>query len=384
MLNYSFFYKIMKIIYIHQYFRLPTENGSHRSWYIAQAMSKNKIKIEIITIGSENNTKELEQINIHYLNVHYKQEMNFWRRIRAFAKFMLKATKKSLSIQNIFLIYATSTPLSVGLIALFLKKIKKIPYIMEVRDLWPLVPTEMGYVKSKIFQKFLFWLEKKIYENADRIVVLSPPMEEYVRKIVPEKPILCVPNMSDCEVFFPQNKKNENEPFRVAYFGSMGKANALERLLQVAEKHPEIEFWVIGEGSEKKKLQKIASQNVYFFAGKPKHELNEMLAYVDAFYVSFAEYPSLETCSPNKFFDGIAAGKLCITNTKGWIKDWVEKYECGFYAGSPGEFREKIQPFLENKNLLQIAQANARKLAEKEFEKNELCQKLISFLQKTL
>ncbi|WP_448528289.1 glycosyltransferase family 4 protein [Raineya sp.] len=371
----------MKIIYLHQYFKLPTENGSHRSWYIAEAMQKKGFEIAIITIGSKNDTKNFEQINIHYLNVPYKQEMSAWRRVVAFAKFMLKAMKKSLNIQNIFAIYATSTPLSVGIIALFLKKIKKIPYIFEVRDLWPLVPIEMGYVKGKLFQRFLFWLEKKIYENAEKIIVLSPPMQEYVRKIVPKKPILCVPNMSDCEVFFPQNKKKENEPFRIAYFGSMGKANALERLLQVAEKHPEIEFWVIGEGSEKKRLQKIAPQNVYFFAGKPKHELNEMLACVDAFYVSFAEYPSLETCSPNKFFDGIAAGKLCITNTKGWIKDLVEKHECGFYAGSPDEFRKKIQPFLQNKNLLQTAQANARKLAEKEFEKNQLSQKVVNFLE---
>lgn len=370
----------MKIIYLHQYFKLPTENGSHRSWYITQAMQKGGFEVEIITMGNEKLIQKFEQINIHYLNVHYKQEMNIWRRIVAFAKFMLKAMKKILNVQNISLIYATSTPLTIGLIALILKKIKKVPYVFEVRDLWPLVPIEMGYVKSKIFQRFLFWLEKKIYQNAEKIVVLSPPMEEYVRRIVPEKPILCVPNMSDCEIFFPQNKKKENEPFRIAYFGSMGKANALERLLQVAEKHPEIEFWIIGEGSEKKKLQQIASQKVYFFAGKPKHELNEMLAYADAFYVSFAEYPSLETCSPNKFFDGIAAGKLCITNTKGWVKDLIEKYECGFYADSPDEFKEKIQPFLQDKSLLQTYQNNARHLAEKVFNKEILCSKIVDFI----
>ncbi len=373
----------MKIIYLHQYFKLPTESGSHRSWYIANEMQKKGLRVEILSMHnkpSKYERKISEKIKIHYLGVRYNQKMSVWRRILSFTEFMLKATKKSFQMQEISLIYATSTPLSVGLLALFLKKIKKTPYIFEIRDLWPLVPIEMGYVKNKTFQKFLFWLEKKIYEHAEKIVVLSPTMQEYVQKIVPEKPILHVPNMSDCEVFFPQNKKKENDPFRIVYFGSMGKANALERLLQVAEKHPEIEFWFIGEGSEKKKLQKIAPQNVYFFAGKPKHELNEMLAYVDAFYVSFAEYKSLETCSPNKFFDGIAAGKLCITNTKGWIKKLVEQYECGFYAGSAREFGEKIQPFLQNKNLLQTFQANARKLAETQFDKNLLCQKLIDFL----
>ncbi|PKQ66034.1 glycosyltransferase family 4 protein [Raineya orbicola] len=370
----------MKIIYLHQYFKLPTENGSHRSWYIAQFLQKKGWEVEIITASKKARLLFSDNLKIHYVSVSYAQEMHFLRRTIAFLNFLIKAIHKILKIPNISLIYATSTPLTIGLIALILKKIKKVPYVFEVRDLWPLVPIEMGYVKSKIFQRFLFWLEKKIYQNAEKIVVLSPPMEEYVRRIVPEKPILCVPNMSDCEIFFPQNKKKENEPFRIAYFGSMGKANALERLLQVAEKHPEIEFWIIGEGSEKKKLQQIASQKVYFFAGKPKHELNEMLAYADAFYVSFAEYPSLETCSPNKFFDGIAAGKLCITNTKGWVKDLIEKYECGFYADSPDEFKEKIQPFLQDKSLLQTYQNNARHLAEKVFNKEILCSKIVDFI----
>ncbi|MDW8295740.1 MAG: glycosyltransferase family 4 protein [Raineya sp.] len=370
----------MKIIYLHQYFRKSTENGSHRSWYISQALQKKGFCVEIITAGHTAKIQMLESLKIHYVKVDYKQSMNFVRRIIAFLVFLLKATKKIFHIKEISYIYATSTPLTVGIVALILKKIRKIPYVFEVRDLWPLVPIEMGFVKNRFLQKLLFWLEKKIYQNAEKIIVLSPPMQAYVHKIVPEKPILCVPNMSDCQTFFPQNKKAENEPFRIAYFGSIGKANALERLLAVAQKCPQIEFWIIGNGSEKRRLMKIAPSNVQFFDEKPKNQLNELLAYVDAFYVSFAEFEALETCSPNKFFDGIAAGKMCITNTKGWIKNLVEQNLCGFYAGTPQEFEQKIQPFLQDKSLLQKYSENARQLAENEFEKNKLCQKIVDFI----
>lgn len=370
-----------KILYLHQYFRLPFESGSHRSWYIAKNMNKYVDSIEVLSASNyKRKTLSIGQIRISYVKSKYQQKMSIRRRIIAFIEFSLKVMNKILNLQRYDLIYATSTPLTIGLVSLFVKKVKGIPYIFEVRDLWPLVPIEMGFIKNRFLQKILFWLERKIYEQAEKIVVLSPSMQEYVRQIVPHKPIICVPNMADCEIFFPQNKKKSTEPFRVAYFGSIGRVNALERLLEVACQCPYIDFWIIGNGSEKERLQKIAPHNVTFWKEKNKTELNEILAYVDAFYVSFAKYNVLETCSPNKFFDGIAAGKLCITNTKGWIKELVEEHQCGFYAGTAEEFSIKIQPFLNNKKLLRAYQVNARKLAESKFEKNKLCQQLVNFI----
>lgn len=103
----------------------------------------------------------------------------------------------------------------------------------------------------------------------------------------------------------------------------------------------------------------------------------------DASYVSYADYPSLWTGSPNKFFDGIAAGKLIILNFEGWIKDIVEEYGCGLYYDQhkPEEFWKKLEPYLNNSELLQKAQINSRRLALESFSKKELVSKFLTLFR---
>src|SRR6185437_816300 len=111
-----------------------------------------------------------------------------------------------------------------------------------------------------------------------------------------------------------------------------------------------------------------------------REEIKELLNITDAVYSSFDSKPILETTSPNKFFDALAAGKLCIVNNKGWVKELIEQEQCGFYANpqNPGELLKKIAPFISNPVRLKEYQQNARKLAEKSFSKEVL---LPRFLQ---
>ncbi|MDZ7608670.1 MAG: hypothetical protein U5K79_24490 [Cyclobacteriaceae bacterium] len=95
---------------------------------------------------------------------------------------------------------------------------------------------------------------------------------------------------------------------------------------------------------------------------------------VDACLVSFLKYPVLETCSPNKFFDALAAGKLCIVNTNGWLRNLVEENRCGFYfdPDEPWTFPALIQPFLSDARLLEEFQQNAFHLGESRFSRAAL------------
>lgn len=376
----------MKILYLHQYFKTPSQAGSHRSWYIAKTLVEAGYQVEIITSTQEQKAffLELNHIKVHYLPVAYEQSMSFWQRLWAFLMFFAKAYKKASQIQNIHLIYATSTPLSIGLLAFFLKKFRKTPYIFEVRDLWPLVPIEMGFIKNSILIKFLYTLEKIIYQNAQKIIALSPSMQSYIQTLVPQKEIICVPNMADND-FFSQvsTPLQNNKPFTISYFGSIGKANGLERLIEIAKNIPDIHFWIIGKGSQLSSIQTLSKSfpNISFFEEQTKEQLRETLQQTDAFFISFADFKSLETCSPNKFFDGLATGKLCITNTKGWIKDIIEQEQCGFYVENAQDFAIKIQDFINNPSLLKTYQENARKTAEKYFDKNILCSKIVSLVK---
>jgi hypothetical protein len=105
-----------------------------------------------------------------------------------------------------------------------------------------------------------------------------------------------------------------------------------------------------------------------------KADLTLAMHRVDACLVSFLKYPVLETCSPNKFFDALAAGKLCIVNTNGWLRILVEENSCGFYfdPDEPWKFPALIQPFLSDRLLLEEYQNNSFRLGETRFSKDAL------------
>ena len=146
----------MRIIYIHQYFKKITENGSHRSWYLANALSSAGFDVQIIT--AHNFPSKTEKINenfmVHYLNVPYDNGFSIFKRILAFLAFfwksfflarkLIKENQKNNKVEK-NLIYATSTPLTVGITAFLLEKFYKIPYFFEVRDLWPSFPIKLKF-----------------------------------------------------------------------------------------------------------------------------------------------------------------------------------------------------------------------------------------------
>jgi glycosyltransferase involved in cell wall biosynthesis len=391
----------MKIIYLHQYFKTPTEGGAIRSYYLAKALVDAGHEVEMITSHNQNNysLNYIDGIKVHYLPVFYQNKYGFWARIWAFIMFLFKAYQKAKSIRNVDLCYASSTPLTVGLLALRLKIKHNIPYFFEVRDLWPEAPIQLGYVKNRFLKKILFGFENEIYKNAEKIVALSPGICSEIESKISHKKVVLLPNMCDCDFFTPQPKANNfakiygfEGKFVVAYIGALGKVNYLQSLIEVMllakQQLPEIHFVVAGEGGELafllNKIDSLKLHNCTYLGSGNKEFVREILNQSDASFVSFQEAKVLETNSPNKFFDSLAAGKLVCVNTKGWLKDLVESHECGFYFSSTHaeEYISKITPFVNNKNLLSKYQNNARQLAISSFNKQEIGDKFVELFQK--
>ncbi len=389
----------MKVLYIHQYFRTPAEGGAIRSYYLAKGLVEHGIVVELITAHNKPYplTTKIDGITVHYLPVFYENGQGFLSRIYAFFKFMRLARKKAREIKNVDVCYATSTPLTIGLSALRIKREQNIPYFFEVRDLWPEAPVQMGVIKNKYLKKYLKYLEKRVYRHASQIVALSPGIKAQIEQEQPGKIVTVIPNMSDIEFFVPEDKSPELETlfnvagkFVVSYFGTIGLSNHLEYLLAAANESLKtglpVQFFIIGKGGQLKRLKYLVKHfgltNVRFLPFQSKYNLRRVLNITDAAYVSFARKPILETNSPNKFFDALAAGKLIITNTGGWVKDIVEQDHCGFYydPDHPQEFVRQLQPFVEQETLLRQYHQNARRVAETRFAKSAQVAKLIKVL----
>jgi glycosyltransferase involved in cell wall biosynthesis len=381
----------MHILYIHQYFKTPEEGGAIRSYYLAKGLVEAGHKVTMITSHNELTYKKMlvDGIYVHYLPVPYSQDFSKWKRVQAFLWFAWYACLKAPLFKHADRVYATSTPLTVGLAALYYRWRYRIPYLFEVRDLWPEAPVQMGVFRNRWLIRYLRNWEKRIYRQARSLVALSPDIERHIRRIVPRKPIYLIPNMSDCQ-FFRKSERNiyhevqfrvENK-FVVTYFGAIGQVNHLEYLLAAAEACQDkglsgVHFLVVGQGSELPNLKKISAKrkltNISFIDHQNKYGLLSVLNVTDAAYLSFADCPVLQSNSPNKFFDALAAGKMCITNTPGWVAQLVEDNCCGFYAHpkQPEKFVTQLAPFVTDRSLLDAFQSNARSLAEREFAKEK-------------
>ncbi|MDZ7608671.1 MAG: glycosyltransferase family 4 protein [Cyclobacteriaceae bacterium] len=255
-----------KVLYIHQYFKTPEEGGALRSFYIAKGLVERGHQVDLITGHNEPEllVKSIEGINVHSLAVFYENKLSTKSRYIAFLKFAVKAIQYSGKIVKPDIAYVTSTPLTVGIIALWLKWMKRVPYIFEVRDLWPAAPIELGFMKSGIIQQLAFWLEKTIYKNAAHLVALSPGIMEVILEKYQNARVTVIPNMADISyygekaVFFHKHKN-----LVIGYFGAMGVANGLMAVTAVAEicqqQDLPIQFILMGEGSEREKLEQAVA-----------------------------------------------------------------------------------------------------------------------------
>lgn len=393
----------MNILYIHQYFKTPQEPGGTRSYWIAQELIKNGHTVTMITADPKATHKRrevvIDGIKVIYLQEAYSQDMSISTRLKAFLGFVWKSIAEAKRHNGIDLVIATSTPLTVGITALFMKWFKKTPYIFEVRDLWPEVPIQMGAFTSPLIVKSTRWFEKTIYKNAEHVIALSPGMQDGVIKYIPKDKTSMIPNMSKIDEFWPREKDNlleqqlglKADSFKIVHFGSLGLANGAETIIDSAKllkDDDSIEFLFVGGGStEDDLLQECERHNlkhVKFLGRFPMKETSEIVNISDVAIVSFKDLPILYTNSPNKLFDSLSAGKPIIVNSAGWTKDMVEKHNCGFYVNpkKPEELVQKILYMKKHPEDVKKMGLASRHLAETIYDKSILCKQFVEVVTK--
>lgn len=324
--------------------------------------------------------KPINGYQVHYLPIYYTNHLSFWSRVHAFWLFAYNAYRVLKKIGPVDLNYVISTPLTTGLIAILAKKRMGVPYIFEVGDLWPEAPIQLGVLKNPM----LIWLAKKLekttYKNAQDIVALSPGIQEYISEMETGHRIEVVTNMADTDLFRPSTKSS-NQKFTIGYLGTFGLANHLEYLVDAIKVAPDsLEFLLMGSGAQYDKIKNMTEglPNVIWCEEGGKDKVKEEMESCDAIYISFHHSPVLATGCPNKLFDGLAAGKLIITNFGGWVKELIETEGCGigYDPQKPEELFQKLSPFIEDAQALEAAQNQSRKLAELRFSPQIQLEKL--------
>jgi len=403
----------VRILYVHQFFATRDSSlGLIRSYEFSRRWVEQGHEVTVVTSSSRLPEEfsarkfvdgEIDGIRVRSVRVPYSNYMGYGRRLWAFASFMIGATWLAVTAGKHDVVFATSTPLTVGVPGWTASALRNTPFVFEVRDLWPEAAIQMGairrYAPVGVLGKAL---ERFLYRHAREIVALSPGMMAgIVDEGVPVGRVHMVPNSSDLDLFSPGDKDPEvvarhdlANKFVVGYVGAIGPSNdvggnvpaAAQELLQRGR--DDIVFLICGDGKLKPELEERVKDlpNVRLADRVPKAEVPRYTRTADALMVLFADQPILATNSPNKLFDGLATGRPMIVNSDGWTRQILEDNRAGAYfpARDGAALADLIVGLADDPGARAKMGANARSLAEHQFARDILAQQVLDVLERAV
>jgi glycosyltransferase involved in cell wall biosynthesis len=394
----------MRVIYIHQYFNTPDTVGSTRSYEMARRLVRAGHEVHMVTSQREEDAGvrswyETEEagIHVHWIPILYSNHMSYRGRIQAFVRFAWLAARKAASLSG-EIVFATSTPLTIALPAIYAARRNRIPMVFEVRDLWPEVPIAMGVLRNPMMKLVAKGLEWVAYHSSRHIVALSPGMAQGAvkRGVAPER-VTVITNSCDVELFDVPSTRGQwvrdelglsaNQPL-VVYTGTFGAINGVSYLVEIASTMqtlaPDIRFLLVGEGKErdeiiiKAKAAGVHETNLWVWSPIAKHKMPEVLAAATVTTSLFIPLVEMWNNSANKFFDSLAAGKPIAINYGGWQAELLEESGAGLVLppDNPSQAAGYLADFLRSPERIRQAGEAARQLAYHRFNREAMAQKL--------
>ncbi len=408
----------MHILYIHQYFASRKGRTGTRSYEFGRHLAGKGHRVTMITSGLANaefpvprgkryGVYEVDGIRVvsvtgGYNDPHMGTALSGWRRMLKFYEFARVAARIAREQDRPDIVFATHTPLTVGLAGIAAGRHFGVPFVFEARDLWPEALVEIGALNNPLAIWWLRRMARKIYRQADHIVALSPGMKEgIVRAGVAASSVTVIPNGSDLDLFRPdldgsaaRRRLGLGDRFAALYFGAMGLANGLEYAIEAAKilaerRQDHIVLVLQGGGGKRSELEAMARrynlQNVVFGDLVPKEEIAGIVAGGDV-CLTIVRGGEKPTWSPNKMFDSLAAGKPVLINAGGWLAETIERNGCGRFVAPdrPAALAEALMELSQNPALCAQMGRNARALAEREFDRNLLAAHLESLLARVV
>lgn len=386
----------MKILYFYQYF--STSNGSWgtRVHEFTREWVKEGHEVTVVTsIYSKSDLKAnhflelqiIDGVNVKVINVLVDNKQPIWKRIYTFLVYAFFSSWYALTLKA-DVVVASSGPITVGLPGLLAKYIRRRKMVFEVRDLWPDGAIELGLLRNQLLQKFAYWFEKKCYKAADLIVTLSPGMRDVIIQKHNHQNVISITNSANIELFstyqeFPIEISSFKKQKYALYTGNIGLVNNVEWMFDAAKilgemGRNDIHIVWIGDGQLKEKLAKRKElervENLILMELMPKHKLVPIVQNAMICLAPLKDTEVLNTSSPNKFFESLAAGVAVVQTTNGWMKDFVAKHNVGFTV-DPNNAQELAKLLIEinsNPNLLNEMSHKAREISQFEFDKNKL------------
>ncbi|MCL5429145.1 MAG: glycosyltransferase family 4 protein [Chloroflexi bacterium] len=402
--------KKLHILLIHQAFVALDEAGGTRHYEFARYLLDQGHRVTVITspvsylTGEEEKadreaSKQVEKLAILRAATYRGLHRSFVHRLLSFFSFTVSAFFAGLRVKNVDLVWGTSPPLFQAATAWALARIKRVPFLFEVRDLWPAFAVAVGVLRNRLLIAASEWLERFLYRRADRLVLNSPGFEEHVKARGGRK-FSIVPNGADAAMFDPdadgldfRKQYALQGKFIVLYAGAHGLSNDLGIVLQAADElsgDQNIRIVLLGDGKDKPVLQEQAARmnlsNVHFLPPMPKAQMGAALAAADACLAILKPLKLYRTVYPNKVFDYMAAGRPVLLAIDGAIRKVIEGASAGAFVppGNPAALAEAIRNFAANPTEARRMGRAGRIYLEQHFNRPMLAKQMELVLQETV
>jgi glycosyltransferase involved in cell wall biosynthesis len=364
----------MRILLIHQSFMSFDQPGHTRHFEMAQFLRARRHELVAVASGLNYQTGQrtgkrkglyseqmVEGVRVLWTYIYPSLHHSYSRRIISFLSFAFSSVWAALLVKDVDLVMGTTPQIFQAFSAWIVALIKRKPFLLEVRDLWPEFAVDMKVLTNPLMINLARWMEKFLYTRATHILVNSPAYKEYIHaRGVPESKITFIAYGTDIDMFNPRvdglavrRRLGLEDKFVVLYAGALGEANDIYTVLCAAkhlnhEKQIRFVFW--GDGKERPNLQleaeRLELENVIFAGVCPKKEMPHVIASSDVCLAILQNVPMFRTTYPNKVFDYMAAARATVLVIDGAIREVIESSNGGVFV-EPGDHESLARTILE-------------------------------------
>ncbi len=395
----------MKLLYIHQHFVTNEGHGGTRSYNVSRTFVERGWDVTVVTGIFDQGpfvhdrrglfrTEWIDGIKVIVCNVRYSNYQGPWWRMWAFAWFTVLATIAAVREQGVDVVFATSTPLTVGWPGLLAGYVKRRPFVFEVRDIWPEDLLLGGAMKPGLAARLMTWMEVLFYQRAARVLTVSPGFtRRLAERGVPDRVLETIPLGGDGDLYAdlsPDTAWLERYGLTgkvvAVYAGALGYLNGLEYVIEAAEHlrdRPDIALALVGDGQRKPDLKRMVAErsltNVVLADPVPRRVVPSVLNACQIGLMILRDSPAMARVLPNKAFDYMFAGLPTVVNFAGTTRDLLESIGAGIGVDphDPADLARALVTLADDAERRAEMGRKARETARSRFDRSRLAERMM-------
>lgn len=396
----------MKILFLTHYFPPEVNAPATRTYEHCKQWIKNGHEVTVVTCAPNHpkgrvypgytnklfQRESIDGISVIRLWTYVTANEGFVKRTLNYISYLFAVVFAIPFLPKTDVVVSTSPQFFCGLAGYFVKLFKCARWVLEIRDLWPESIIAVGAITNNSIISVLEYIEKKAYQKADHIVVVTDSFKTFiVAKGISSDKITIIKNGVDLSFYRPEEiEANDvfdlklDSRFVASYFGTHGMAHHLETILEAAEilsERDDIVFVLVGDGAEKHKLLEIKRkknlQNVIMLEQQGKDKMPNLWALSDVSLVLLKKSDLFKTVIPSKIFESMAMKKPIILGVEGEVKGMITEGESGICIEPENaeELAEAVLELAESSELRDKLGINGNEYVVKYFDRQVLAER---------